>query len=264
MEAATVARNIPFALAIQALAYVLAESPTHAAPLDPALQQQLLGVYDTYNKAIATEKLDIAMGQMSKRLRTDIQAETKTAKGRREALTMMRAMIPDTISVVHTFVNPGATKARLVTQAVKTMPKGMKIPDAPPPGSVMRSGLTLSFAKEDGTWKFDLQTFGADPMAVTGCKDETAEPRSAYRAESNVSSGGPIVRVAFEPKYTLVVYSVVGEANCAFLPAKADLAEKGVDPAQLQPYAIAIFEGIGHRDDPQKLWAETVEVRPEE
>ena len=123
---------------------------------------------------------------------------------------------------------------------------------------------TLGFVKQGGGWKFNEQTLGPDPTAVTRCKSETAEPRDAYDTGRSVSAGGPIVRVEFKTDYTLVVYSVVGEANCAFLPAKAELAKQKVDPATLVPYAIVTLDGIAHRSDPQKMLADKVAVQPEE
>ncbi len=260
----TMKRPTPYARPMLTLVLLALASVATAAPLDQPTQQQLLGLFDAYNKAIAAEKLDVAMGMMSNALRDNIKTETKTAKGRKDTMAMMRMMTPDSVSVVHTFIDSGETEARLVTVATKTMPKGPKIPDAPPPGTVMRSGLTLNFVKEAGAWKFDQQMFGQDPTVVTGCKNEVADPPEAYKPNSSVSSGGPVVRVDFKPDYTLVVYSVVGDANCAFLPSKADLAKKGVDPAQLVPYAIVTMDGIAHRTDPQKMLAESVEIQPEE
>jgi hypothetical protein len=79
-----------------------------------------------------------------------------------------------------------------------------------------------------------------------------------------MTAGGQVIRVDFKPDYTLVVFNVVGEANCAFLPAKADLVKTGVDPAALVPYAIVSLTGMPHSSDPQKMLATSVEVTPEE
>ena len=219
--------------------------PAAAAPVDPPLQQELLGLYDAYNRSVTAGKLDAAMTLMSEQMRAHAKGYLKTEKDRREATAMARMTVPDSISVVHTFIDKTGTKARLVTVASKTMPKGQNIAGAPPPGTVVRNGMALGFAKEGGRWKFDEQLFTSDPGR-------------------HVSAGGPVVRVDFKPEYTLVVYSVVGEANCAFLPAQADLAKLRVDAAQLVPYALVSMKGIAHHTDPRKMLAEDVEVTPEE
>lgn len=249
--------------ACQLLAAMLA-LPAAAAPVDPPLQQELLGLYDAYNRSVTAGKLDAAMTLMSEQMRAHAKGYLKTEKDRREATAMARMTVPDSISVVHTFIDKTGTKARLVTVASKTMPKGQNIAGAPPPGTVVRNGMALGFAKEGGRWKFDEQLFTSDPTAVKGCKNEVADPRSSYDPGRHVSAGGPVVRVDFKPEYTLVVYSVVGEANCAFLPAQADLAKLRVDAAQLVPYALVSMKGIAHHTDPRKMLAEDVEVTPEE
>jgi hypothetical protein len=172
-------------------------------------------------------------------------------------------MMPDNVSVVHSFIDPPGTHARLVTLATKAVPKGKLPPGAPPPGSIMRGGLTLGFVKEGGGWKFDQQIFGGDPTEVLACKDETASPPADYADGSDVSAGGPVIRVEFKPDYTLVVFSVVGEANCAFLPAREVLAKKGLNPELLVPYAIVSMEGTRHKTDPQKILVDKLDVTPE-
>ena len=253
-----------FARLLPAVVLLLLACGARAAPLDAATQQELLSLYDSYNKAMLAGKIDAALALMSAELRSHAEGNLKSEDDRKEAMAMAEGMTPDKVEVVHTFIDKAGSAARLVTVASKKVPEGVKNADAPPPGTIMRNGMTLGFVKEGGAWKFDEQLFGPDPTEVTGCKSETAEPRDAYDAGHSVSAGGPIVRVEFKPDYTLVVYSVVDEANCAFLPAKGDLAKLKVDPAALVPYAIVSLEGIAHRSDPQKMLADKVEVQAEE
>jgi hypothetical protein len=250
---------------LPAMALLLLAAPAGAAALDPPTQQQLLGIFDSYDKTIVTGNLDAAMPLMSKQLRAHAKANIKTAADRKEAMEMARMMVPDTMEVVHSFIDKAGTHARIVTVASKTVPKDQPPdPDGPPPGSIVRNGMTLSFVKEGGAWKFDEQLFGADPTTIVGCKSEVADPASSYDPEKSVSAGGPIVRVDFKPEYTLVVFTVVFEASCAFLPAKPNLAKLGIDPDQLVPYAIVSLDGIAHRTDPQKMLADKAEIHPEE
>jgi hypothetical protein len=258
------ARGLTIVALMQLALLSLPAAPGTAAPLDALTQQQLLGIFDSFDKAIVSGKLDAAMALMSGTFRNRIQYHLKTADDRRGALAMARMMVPDDITVVHSFINPPGTRARLVTVVSKTMPKTHNLPDGPSPGSVIRNGMTLGFVKQGGAWMLDEQVFGADPTEVTGCKSETADPRASHDPGWTVSAGGPIVRVDFKPDYTLVVFSVVDEVNCAFPPAKTGLAALGTDPAGLVPYAIVELSGIAHRTDPQKMLAQGVQVHPEE
>src|ERR1700692_3259140 len=101
-------------------ALVVAGAPVSLAkPLDPALQQQLLGVYDGYNKAIAAGKLPDALALGRAGTRAKAQKELKTAKDRQEFLTMAKMMIPDTVEARHGTVSDDGDKARIITVASK-------------------------------------------------------------------------------------------------------------------------------------------------
>jgi hypothetical protein len=243
----------------------LAAWPAAAAPLDAGLQQQLLALFDSYNKAIAAGKLPDAVALRSAETRKQLEAELRTAKGKSELLAMGKMMIPDTVEVLHATINAAGDKAHIITLATKTVPKDLKMAGAPPPGSVVHSGLTLDFVKEGGAWKFDNQTFGHDPSKTVACKSYTNEPDSAYNENSTTTMGGPIVRVDFQPSYTMIVIRVVDEENCAFVRSNKDeLMKHGLDPAKLVPYAIVEIEGSPHKTDKQKILVDTLTVTPEE
>lgn len=247
-------------------ALMLAGSPAAlAVPLDDGLQQQLIGLYDSYNKAIAAGKLQDALAIRSAATRAEAQKEMKTAKARQEFLAMAKMIIPDKLEVSHASINAAGDKAQVVTVVSKTFPPGKQIPGAPPPGTTARSELTLSYVREAGAWKLDDLLYGMDPTKIVACKDYRYEPEAAYDAGKTVSLGGPIVRVDFQDDHTLVVIRMMDEENCAFLrDNKAELAKHGVDPAKLVPYAIVEIEGIPHKTDKQKILAESLKVTPEE
>ena len=135
-----------------------------AAPLDAALQQQLLGVYDGYNKALLAGKLPDAIKLRSAQTRASAQKEMPTAAARQRFLEMARTMVPDTLQVAHASINTAGDKASIITVAAKTIPTHAKIPPGgPAPGSTLHSELTLSFVKESDGWKLDDQMFGPDP-----------------------------------------------------------------------------------------------------
>jgi hypothetical protein len=243
----------------------VAASTGLAAPLDPALQQQLLGVYDGYNKAIAGGKLPDALALRTAETRDKAQKEMKTAKDRAEFLAMAKMMIPDKLEVHHTYVSDAGDKARIITVASKTFPAGKPMPGGPPPGSTQQSEITLSFAREGGAWKLDDMMFGMDPGKIKACKNDKNEPEAAYDDNKTVNMGGPIARVDFQPDYTLVVIRVVDEENCLLLrSSKADLMKHGLDPASLVPYAIVEIEGSAHKTDKQKVLVDNLKVTPEE
>jgi len=246
------------------LAALLAATPALAAPLEAPVQQELLALYERYNKLIRAGKLDDALALRGTEARAQAKKDLKTAKQKRDLLEMAQAMTPDSVEVLHATINRAGTKAEIITVGAKTVPKGKPIKGAPPPGTVVRVGLTLEFAKEGGAWKFGNQTFGADPTQITACKDESNEPDTAYDVDRNLSMGGPIARVDFKADYTLVVVRVVDEETCTFLPNRAELEKHGLQPDKLVPYAIVEIEGSPHKSDKQKVLVDKLSVQAEE
>ena len=247
------------------LALLLAAAPrSPARPLDATLQQQLLALYDGYNKAIAAGKLSEALAFRTAETRARAQKEMKTAKDRQEFLAMAKATIPDAMEVRHATINAAGDKAELLTVVSKTFPPGRQVPNGPPPGTTAHSELTLGFARQGNAWKLDDLLYGPDPAQIVACKDERNEPMSAYDAEKDVSLGGPIARVDFHPDYTLIVVRVVDEENCAFLPSREEIARHGIDPARLVPYAIVDMTASPHRSNRQKMLVEHIKILDED
>lgn len=237
-----------------------------AGPLDAALQQQLLGIYDGYNKALLAGKVADALKLRSAETRASAQKEMPTEAARQRFLGMAKTMVPDTLRVVHATIDAAGKKANIITVATKTIPKNAKLPPGgPAPGSTMQSEVTLTFVKESDGWKLDDQIFGVDPSRIVACKDDRNEPEAAYDTDKTVSMGGPIARVDFQADYTLVVIRVVDEENCAFLRANKDeLLKHGLDPAMLVPYAIVEIEGSPHKTDKQKILVDSLKVTAED
>lgn len=246
------------------LVLLCAAVPLRAAPLDPALQQQLMGIYDSYNKALAGGKLQDALALRSAATRARAQKEMKTAKDRQGFLEMAKMMVPDKVEVRHATISKSGDKARMRTLASKTIPPGKPIPGAPPPGTTAQGELTLSFVKQNGSWKLDDLLYGGDPSAIVACKDDSNEPMQAYGPDKEVSLGGPIARVDFKPDYTVVVVRVVDEETCAFLPNREEIAKHGLDPAKLVPYAIVDLKASPHRTNHQKVLIERIKILEED
>lgn len=231
-----------------------------AAPVDPALQKELLAVYDEFNATLAKGQYDKAVAQRSAASQKTFRDQLKTAQDRKAFMEMSKLMTPDRIEVVHSKLSKDGNKASLITTANKIVPAGLKDKNAPPAGTVITSSLTLEFVKEAGKWKYESQTFGPDPARIRRCEDVKFEPIEAYDDGSSTSAGGPIVRVDLKGDHTLVVFKVLDEENCAFLPDKDTLAKGGFDVSQLQPYTIISLEGFRHKTSKQKIWVDQLEI----
>jgi hypothetical protein len=239
-------------------------APALAAPVDPALQKQLLAIYDEFNATIAKGDYQKAVAQRSAASQKMFREQLKTAQDRKAFMEMNKAVTPDSLTVVHSKMSKDGTKAALITHAGKIVPAGMKDKSAPPAGTVMTSELTIAFVKEGGKWKYESQTLGMDPSSMQRCEDTKFEPITAYDDTVGTSAGGPIVRVEFNPDHTLVIIRVLDEENCAFLPSKETLTKGGFDTALLQPYTVISLDGLRHKTSKQKLWVEQLDILEED
>ena len=243
-----------------------AASPGWAVPMDPSLQQQLLGIYDGYNKDLLAGKVADAMKLRSAETRASAAKEMPTPAAQQRFIAMAKTMVPDAVQPLHASINATGDKASIITVGSKTMPKNVKLPPgAPPPGTVMHSEITLTYVKENDGWKLDDQMFGPDPADIKKCKNDKFDGEAAYNTNHTTTMGGPIVRVDFAPDHTLIVIRVVDEENCVFLRDNKDaLLKHGLDPAKLVPYTIVEIEGSEHKTDKQKVLADSLTIHDED
>ena len=68
---------------------------SRAEAVDPALQQQLIALFDNYDQAIAAGKFQDALAIRTAETRTRAQKEMSTAASRQEFLAMAKLMIPE-------------------------------------------------------------------------------------------------------------------------------------------------------------------------
>ena len=236
-----------------------------AAPLDATLQQQLLAIYDSYNKAIQAGKVADATALRSADSRADIDKELKKGKkAQAEFIEMSKQMIPDSIEVLHATISRDGTKATILTLGTRTVPANARIAGGPKPGTVMHGEITLAFKLEGKQWKFDEQDFGADPARVKACSDDAVEPMANYDDNRDVSLGGVIRKVEFKPDHTLLVVRVMDEDDCAILPNREKLQQLGMDVSLLVPYATVEMEGSPHRKDKQRAYISKLRVLEDE
>ena len=248
------------ALVLSCLLLLTSAFPGRASPVDAALQKELLAVYDAFNSVLAAGDYDRAVAQRPAAVQEIFKDQLRTEEDRKAFTQMMGLMTPDALEVAHGRLSADGNRATLFTNASKTVPEGLNDPSAPPPGTVVFSELTLTFVREGGVWKFENQTFGPDPATIVTCSDARFEPIEAYDDGSSLSAGGPIARVEFNADHTLIVIRVVDEENCVFLPNRETLANFGFNADLLQPYAIVSIEGLRHKTDKQKIWAESLDV----
>ncbi len=240
--------------------FLLGGFAAQAAPLDAELQKQLLALYDEFNATVAKGQYDKAVAQRSADSQKMFKEQLRTAQDRKAFVEMTKAMTPDHVEVVYGKLSKDGNKATLITTANKIVPAGLKGANMPPPGTVMTSEMTLGFVKEGGKWKYDSQMVGPDPARIAKCEDVAFEPIEAYDENSNLSAGGPVVRLDFKPDHTLLVVRAMDEENCAFLPDRDTLAKGGFDTSLLEPYAVVSLEGLRHKTSKQKIWVEQLEI----
>jgi hypothetical protein len=223
--------------------------------MDPELQRRLLDLYERYNTAIKAGRLDQALSLRPASIVQELRGQLKTAEDWQGFLDSSRQSIPSGVLVRHATVSKDGNRAVFHTVAAKAVP---------PSGATAHSEMKLEFVKEDGAWKFAQPTFGTDLDKITVCKNDSFEPIAAYSDTTDTSLSGPIVRTVFEPQYTLIVFRVQDEENCAFLPNREALDNEGIDPERLTPYTIVEIDGRRHKTDSQKIWGDRLRVRAEE
>lgn len=238
---------------VLALGLFAAGEATQARPMDGPLQQQLLALYNRYNAAIASGKLETALALRSTAVRTALATQLKTAKDQQDYLAGVREMIPDRLELRHASISDAGDKALLIVLADKRLPSGPA-----------QNELDMGFVKEGGVWKLGDLVQGPGPADINRCRDATPQPVSAFDTSKLVSLTGRIERVDFLPDHTLVMLLAGNTETCALLPSRAMLQQHGLDPAILQPYRYAAITGAAARANPQKVMVNNITVHAEE
>jgi hypothetical protein len=101
---------------------------------DPALQQQLLALYDQYNKAIQAGKLADATALRTAASRAEIEKELKRGKkAQAEFIEMSKQMVPDSVEVLHATISRDAMQATILTLGARAIPAMCTSPAARSP-----------------------------------------------------------------------------------------------------------------------------------
>lgn len=243
------------------VAFLAVAAPAAAAPMDAALQTELLALQAAFTKAVAAGDFKKALTLLSAEQRKGLEKEIKTQKARKELSEMMKGTTPDSFDVEHTELSEDGTQARIEGLAKLILsPEALKRFPDPPPDGVAQSEMTYEFAKEKGTWKYVTRTFGPDPRTIAAC-DAAFGSLDDFDRDKDVGMGGMIRRVAFETDHILIVIRIVDEEQCLFLPPREEIEKKGFNAALLQPRAIIEANGSPHRSDKQKVWVEGLKVQ---
>ena len=224
-----------------------------ARPMEGALQQQLLALYNNYNAALAAGRLETALALRSTAVRTTLATQLKTAKDQQDYLAGAKEMVPDRLELRHASVSDAGDKALLIVLADKRLAAG-----------AVQNELDMGFVKEGGVWKLGDLVQGPGPADITHCRDSSVQPVSAFDTSKPVSLTGRIERVDFLPDHTLLMLLTGNTETCAFLPSRAALQQHGLDPAILQPYRYAAITGAAERTNPQKVMVNNITVHAEE
>lgn len=235
-------------------------APALAAPIDPALQAELLKIYESFNAAVKKGDFKAAMATRDQESRASIEKQLKTEKQRKDFIAQNRAMLPTKLEVQEGEVVGGGDTAELQTVATLLAPRHVRGKNGVPADGIVQQPVSLEFKREGGAWKYVGPTFRMSPAQVVKCDENVPETEAAFDDESNLSIGGLIKRVKFADTYTAIVVDVVGEENCLYLPNKAFLQKAGLDTDLIEPRAMLEAEAYKHKSDRQKAWVTGMNV----
>lgn len=247
-------------IAALALCACLLAGPALAAPLEPALQAELLKLFETYNAAIKKGDVKAAIALRDKETRARFDQEFKTAAQRKNFLDMSRSVLPSKVEVEDGRRSEAGDEAELDIVATMVAPPRARGKNGVPKDGILKQSVSLEFKREDGAWRYGTPTFRMSPSQVVKCDENQPEAEKAFDDQSNLSVGGLIKRVKFADDYTAIVVDVVGEENCLYLPNKAFLQKAGLNTDLLEPRALIEAEGYKHRSDKQKAWLTGLKV----
>ena len=231
---------------------VLAGSAS-AEPMARSQQEQLLVLFQRYNRAIEAGDVNQAIALRTQAVRTELTPHLDTPQERADFLNASREMLPERQQPLHASLNGSGDKALLILLVTKTVS-----------GHPVQDEFDLGFAREGSVWKLGDMAAGPGPADIKRCPDRNYQPVSAYAGGSAVSLAGRIESVDFLPDHTLVLLASGATEVCAFLPDRAALQQHGLNPAIMQPWRVADISGVAEKTDPQKVMVNNITVHAEE
>lgn len=226
-------------------------SAASAHPIDHALEQQLLGLFQRYNHTIAGGELNQALALRTDAVQSSIAGQLKTPQDRNEFLNESREMVPEHVQVVHAAVNDAGNQAVLILLASKTLA-----------GHQEQDEFDVEFARQGNGWRLGALAASPGPADIKRC-NQTVQPVSAYQNGRPVSLAGRIEQVEYRPDHTLLLLVSGGTEVCAFLPARTALQQHGLNPGIMQPWRIATISGVAEQSNPQEVLVNDITVHAE-
>jgi hypothetical protein len=219
-----------------------------AGDLQALLTQRLQGYYDAQKAGDIDKVLGFFGAEQKKMYGEEIGNDPDK---RKMAADWMKKMAPKSFTVEKLAEDKAAGTASLHT--VNEM-----LDDA---GTLAHIETQTDFAKEKGAWVITGVVYGMNRDAIKRAANDNPGPDDSYDTETSLNIGGPIVRVAFEKDYTLIVIRVLDEEHDLFLPPKAKLKAMGVDPAKLTEGRIVSGDGSTSRNDEFKHKITALEIQ---
>lgn len=228
--------------------------PAWAATLEPAVQAELMKVYEAFNAAVKKGDFKAAMATRDQESRKNIEKQVKSEKQRKDFIEQNRMMLPTKVEIQDSWRSEGGGEAEIEIVATLVAPKHVRGKNGVPADGIVQQPVSLEFKQEGGAWKYVSPTFKMAASQVVKCDENKPETEKAFDEQTNLSVGGLIKRVKFADSYTAIVVDVVGEENCLYLPDKAFLQKAGLNTDLLVSRALVEGEGYKHRTDKQKAW----------
>lgn len=208
---------------------------------------ELKRIYDAHNRAAKAGDVDKMLSLRTSRQQKEIRAQITEKQDRDLFILHARAQVPKSYRIEHVSWSKDGMSAKVyLVGQFAAMPE-IKRPR-------LRMEESLSFKKENGSWKFDLALSLGEPDKVKRPKDLTYDPQDTD-VNATGAIAGRIIKTEFKPNYTLVLLRVMNEEHAVFLPPKEALIKSGVPLADLEPWKLREFKGRPHKTDKLKFFA---------
>ena len=99
-----------------------------AAPLDPALQAELMKLYESFNAAVKKGDYKAAMATRDSTSRKAIESQVKTEKQRQDFIAQNRAVLPAKIEIKEAELIENGNAAEIQTVATLVDAEGVRHP----------------------------------------------------------------------------------------------------------------------------------------
>jgi hypothetical protein len=204
-------------------------------------------IYDSYNKAVSEGSFDKIISFYTSEVQNEITYQVKTKQEKKQFLNSAKIQIPESYEIIHFESDKDTQSITLHTIMQFAALKEIKREKS-------RIECDIKFKNENSQWKLESLLFLSDPDKIIHPSDLKYNPEEAD-LDKEGDIGGRIVKIEFNPDYTLVIIRVLDEENAVFLKSKSELLKDGVSLKDLKPWNIYEFSGHPHKSDKLKFFA---------